>query len=1131
MNSSKANPTSSHPHLPTEENVREIFPSQWRLSKIQLVNWGTFHGLVTIPVHRKGYLITGGSGSGKSTLIDAISAVLVSTEKLKFNAAAQHETKRGRGRDLVSYIRGAWRTKEDLHSGGIVSEYLRTNATYSIIVLSFSNGAGLVRSAVALFFLRGGAHAQSDVSKFFGVFPEGEANAEDFIALLKRGIDKRAIKKQFPQATFSEKHSVFSAKFRPLVGISSLEVLLLLQRTQSAKSLDSLDQLFRDYMLAVPETFTHAAEAVEQFAELETAYAHVQDIKAQIEHLEPLKKLHHNATRTAQSLSTCEQLIHALPHVETQLKRVELHNELTIAQAEADIAEAALEQARTAEKFAEENYRHAQNALQQHSQGEIAVLHEQLKSRQRDLHHCTHARNTLATTIAPLTPITPDTPESFYELLGSARAIIADYHHIHKALEEQHHNAIVETRQARDTRTQCEDNLSAIAASTSNISARYQKLREKLCTSLQLDPTQLPYIGELIDINPEHRKWEPVIQRTLYNFAQQLLVPHQLYPQVADYINTTPLNLRLNFHSIEPTQDFPTKRTGANSLVRKINVIDHPMKAWLDSELARRFDYQCVATRAELDQLPAHLKGVTIDGLMRFASTQQGAYSYLKDDRSPLGAKSHYQLGSSNMDKVELLRTELQHARAAEQHALQHQHHIAAKITQERKNYDAALAIKNTRWENIDVDSVEKQVEHIKAQIEHRTSTPEAAQLLSAERSAAHALETAKKQVATHHEERGKYSSIVAELTTTLEELNQRTCEDVPEQIDKRLREEFNAHTRRITSRNIGDISRTLLHHYNEERDTLRTRQHTLNNQMSTIIGRYIERWPSEKAELEASEDYVPDALNKLNTLTSDRLAEFSHKFRDLINDMSTHSLTHISNLLRRARAEIIERITPVNHSLATSEFSEGRFLRIDVRDNRGETVQEFQRMLDDAISGGLSEQSEAQAEERYHKINSLITKLGSKESGDIRWQRTVLDTRRHVSFIGCEITESGEVVNTYVDSSALSGGQAQKLVFFCLAAALRYQLARTDAHYPDYATVILDEAFDRADPTYTRRAMNVFAAFGFHMILATPLKLISTLSPFVGGTSVVSYQETPNDKGIVRGQSTISKIELSCPE
>src|SRR5699024_5597468 len=42
--------------------------SQWRLSEIQIANWGTFDADIhRIPVSHKGHLITGPSGSGKSS--------------------------------------------------------------------------------------------------------------------------------------------------------------------------------------------------------------------------------------------------------------------------------------------------------------------------------------------------------------------------------------------------------------------------------------------------------------------------------------------------------------------------------------------------------------------------------------------------------------------------------------------------------------------------------------------------------------------------------------------------------------------------------------------------------------------------------------------------------------------------------------------------------------------------------------------------------------------------------------------------------------------------------------------------------------------------------------------------------
>ena len=71
---------------------------QWRLDQIQLVNWGTFHGLHTMEVSRRGFLLTGHSGSGKSSIVDAITAVLTPTQQASFNAAAADGSSRGRRR-------------------------------------------------------------------------------------------------------------------------------------------------------------------------------------------------------------------------------------------------------------------------------------------------------------------------------------------------------------------------------------------------------------------------------------------------------------------------------------------------------------------------------------------------------------------------------------------------------------------------------------------------------------------------------------------------------------------------------------------------------------------------------------------------------------------------------------------------------------------------------------------------------------------------------------------------------------------------------------------------------------------------------------------------------------------------
>lgn len=75
----------------------------------------------------------------------------------------------------------------------------------------------------------------------------------------------------------------------------------------SAKSLGSLDQLFRDYMLDTPNTFTMAERAVNQFHDLQEAHRVVVDARRQVEMLAPLVDLADTRQRGLRSLRDTDE--------------------------------------------------------------------------------------------------------------------------------------------------------------------------------------------------------------------------------------------------------------------------------------------------------------------------------------------------------------------------------------------------------------------------------------------------------------------------------------------------------------------------------------------------------------------------------------------------------------------------------------------------------------------------------------------------------------------------------------------------------------------------------------------------------------------------------------------------------
>ncbi len=219
----------------------------------------------------------------------------------------------------------------------------------------------------------------------------------------------------------------------------------------------------------------------------------------------------------------------------------------------------------------------------------------------------------------------------------------------------------------------------------------------------------------------------------------------------------------------------------------------------------------------------------------------------------------------------------------------------------------------------------------------------------------------------------------------------------------------------------------------------------------------FIFEWPAEAEGLDATLAAASDFFAKLTRLETDGLPAYEQRFFELLESQSHQNLAALSTYLSDARKEILERMDLVNDNLAQAPFN-----------------------------------------------HRLVERLSSQEPENKRWRQAVLDVQQHMEFIGRETDESGVEVEVYRSGSGKSGGQRQKLATTCLAAALHYQLGGNVHGVPMYAPVVLDEAFDKADNEFTALAMNIFKNFGFQMIVATPLKSVMTLEPFIGGACFI---------------------------
>jgi uncharacterized protein YPO0396 len=327
---------------------------------------------------------------------------------------------------------------------------------------------------------------------------------------------------------------------------------------------------------------------------------------------------------------------------------------------------------------------------------------------------------------------------------------------------------------------------------------------------------------------------------------------------------------------------------------------------------------------------------------------------------------------------------------------------------------------------------------------------------------------------------------------------------EVEDDLVRQLDERFRSIQRSIRHENLAEVGQQVSQALQEEKDRAQAEASRAGQSVTRLAAEFKAAWPSVSSQLTAEVEDRRAYLAMLDEIEAHGLPDHENRFRQLLQQRSRDLIGELLNEIHAAPREIEDRVAPINSSLLRSQFDEDRYLRLKVKTRRSETVNAFIADLRLVAAGSWGEDDMDTAEQKYDTLAEVMRRFASSEHVDKVWKTQCLDTRLHVSFLAEEIDDHGRAHATYDSGAAMSGGQQQKLVIFCLAAALRYQLADPDEAISKYGTIILDEAFDKADTRYTRMALDIFIEFGFHMVLATPQKLLQTIEPYVGAATSI---------------------------
>jgi uncharacterized protein YPO0396 len=1078
---------------------------QYRICKLQVYNWGTFGGLHEIPISEKGFLFVGGSGTGKTTLLDAFSALLIPPRLIEFNAAASEADRSKRDRNLVSYIRGAWAEQKDEDSGIIAKRYLRPGATWSALALTYKNGLGHIVVLVQIFWLKGNASGSADVKRHFFVF-EKEFDLRELEEFGKSNHDIRKLKQSLGDIFARDEFGSYKERFCYLLGIQNDMALKLLHKTQSAKNLGDLNTFLREFMLDKPETYSAAERLINEFGELNAAHQAVITARKQIETLAPARDKHLYMEQTLKQRTNLNELQAGINNYKEIRRRQLLKEQIAALNIEVEGLEGEisrrqglLENQRNILSELERRHRDIGGDQIEQWEKEKQELERQRIEHSRKQEQAVEACRELGWSLG-------ETQQEFASVVGKARDEIDGLEDRKNAAREELIFYSGKKKDAEDAFTKTIKEVRSLESQLSNIPASMLDMRQHIASSIGISEAALPFVGELIEVKASESVWQGAIERVLRGFALSILVDERYYSALSNYINNTHLGQRLVYYRTGSVKSTYEKSISPDSMIFKLDFKGGQYKDWLQAEIRQRFDYPCVNTINDFRKLD---RAITKEGQVKHSKTR-----HEKDDRRTVDDRRSWVLGFDNREKLSLFKKQAQEL-AQEIDKINEK----IKLNTEQDNTSAKRAMNcqtlvNLQWQEIDPVPFAEKISGIEKLIkEKREGNKKLQEIAEQIKKQKEVVDQEERELIELKSENTKNINLLKDAKEELEKCENDLSVIPPTPYQKENLDERYAHYKeQVRLDNLEKITISVMQILHKETEEVNREIANCEKKIESIFTEFKRTWPMDAGDVDTTLSSAPDFFAKLNRLEIDGLPHHEHRFFDLLKNQSYQNLASLSTYLNNERKTILDRMSLVNESLKQVPFNQSAnqktYLYIAVNDRQLQEVIEFKQDIKQALSFAWNDDDRELAENKFIELRKLVEKLSSQDSEHKRWQDSVLDVRQHVEFIGLEIDESGFEVEIYRSGAGKSGGQRQKLTTTCLAAALRYQLGGNDHGFPMYAPVILDEAFDKADNEFTALAMNIFNNFGFQMIVATPLKSVMTLEPFIGGACFVDIKD-----------------------
>ena len=1081
----------------------------FRLQRLEVFNWGTFDGRVwTLRLGGKNGLLTGDIGSGKSTLVDAVTTLLVPSQRIAYNKAAGAEN---RERSLRSYVLGYYKSeRQENLGGGAKPVALRESNCYSVILGVFHNeGYDKTVTLAQVFSMKDATQP----ARFYAAYEGDLSIAADFSAF---GTEIGALRKRLRGlgVELFESFPPYGAWFRRRFGIDNEQALDLFHQTVSLKSVGNLTDFVRLHMLEPFNVEPRIAALIQHFEDLNRAHEAVLKAKRQIEMLGPLVAdcdNHQSMARTAEALRASRD---SLRPWFASLKLELLDKRLSVLDEELSRHHIAIERLEEERRTQQGRDRELRRTIAENGGDRIESIDAEIRQKEDDLER----RNQKATRYGELAGLLGEHPatnaEEFHLQRGGHSTMQEATADNEARVQNDLNEAGVLFTQGRNEHEQLTTEIKGLKARMSNIDEKQVTMRRSLCQSLNIEENEMLFAGELLQVREDDQVWEGAIERVLRNFGLSLLVPDHHYLKVAEWVEQTNLKGRLVYFRVRQRSRSEQMPDHPASLANKLAIkADSPYFDWLEHEVALRFDLVCCMSQEEFRR---EKKAITLAGQIKSPGER-----HEKDDRHRLDDRSRYVLGWSNAQKIAALEDKAQLQKKAlaelfsrmsimqqEQNTLKERLTILSKLAEYPDFRDLdwqplAVAIARLEKEKRDLEATSNLLQTLTAQLA--------------------ALEKELQETERKLDDRKDKRSKIEQKISSIKELQLQVLTLLAEAEPEAAARFAMLETMRVQA--LGEQTLTVETCDNRERemrDWLQAKIDAEDRKLSRLsekiiraMTEYKEEWKLETREVDVNIAAGAEYRSMFDQLHADDLPRFEGRFKELLNENTIREVANFQSQLARERETIKERITRLNESLTQIDFNPGRYITLEAQINLDADLRDFQSELRACTEGSLTGSDDAQySEAKFLQVRRIIDRFrGRDEHADLdrRWTAKVTDVRNWFVFAASERwREDNSEHEHYADSGGKSGGQKEKLAYTVLAASLAYQfgLEWGAVRSRSFRFVVIDEAFGRGSDESAQYGLQLFAQLNLQLLIVTPLQKIHIIEPYVSSVGFVLNQE-----------------------